>query len=237
MIKVYPDFEALSRAAAALFAERACAAASASGRFAVLLAGGKTPARAYALLAIPPLRDAVPWAKVHIFWGDERHVPSDDLASNAGMARQVLLDHVPVPAEQIHPVPCRPTVEESAAEYEATLAAFFGAAAQRFDLAFLGLGEDGHTASLFPGSSALEEQERLVVGVNGTEERLPRVTLTAPLINLAACVAFIVSGRNKAAILREVLEEPAQRPLPARLIRPKEGRLLWLVDRDAAALL
>ncbi len=238
MIKVFADLQALSHAAAWLFAEEAARVIETKGRFSVLLAGGETPRRAYEILARQPLRDMVPWEQVHIFWGDERYVPPDDPASNARMARQALLDHVPVPAANIHPIPYRSSPRESAVEYEDILRAFFSAGPPRFDLVFLGLGENGHTASLFPGTSAVAERDRWVTEVYIAEQDLYRVTLTAPLFNRAALVAFIVAGGGKALILREVLEGALEpRRIPAQLIKPESGRLLWLVDREAASRL
>ena len=170
MIKVFADLQALSHAAAWLFAEEAARAIEARGRFSVLLAGGETPRRTYEILARPPLRDMVPWERVHIFWGDERYVPPNDPRSNAGKARQALLDHVLVPAANIHPIPFRSSPRESAVEYEDILRAFFSAGPPRFDLVFLGLGENGHTASLFPGTSAAAERDRWVTEVYVAEQ-------------------------------------------------------------------
>ncbi len=221
MIRVYPDIEALSRGAAELFADEARRGVAARGRFIVLLAGGETPRRCYELLAEAPVRDRIPWGAVHVFWGDERCVPDDDPRSNAAMARRALLDHVPVPEAQIHPISCAGAPHEGAVAYEGLLRAFFGGGPPRFDLVILGLGENGHTASLFPGTTVLEERERWVAEVYVTEEGLHRVTLTTPVINQAALVAFLATGEGKAEVLREVLEgntDPCL--LPARLIRP-----------------
>jgi 6-phosphogluconolactonase len=235
MIKVCADPEALSVAAAEVFVAEARKAVDARGRFTVALAGGDTPRMTYELLGQEPFRGLVPWQKVHIFWGDERCVGADDPRNNARMARRVLLDRVPVPPGQIHPMVCVSSPREAAAEYEALLRGFFNGA-PRFDLVLLGLGENGHTASLFPGTPVLEEQQRWVAEVHVAEEGMDRLTLTAGTINAAARVVFLVSGSRKAAVLREVLED-ASCTLPARLIAPAEGELLWLVDRDAASLL
>jgi 6-phosphogluconolactonase len=238
MIWLYDDYEALSNAAAGIFAQRARQAAQVKGWFGVVLSGGHTPQRTYELLAQPPYRDEVSWGQVHVFWGDERCVPHGDPRSNTRMARQALLDHVPIPSSQIHPMACSEAPREGAEQYEAMLHEFFGDQPPRFDLVFLGLGENGHTASLFPGTPVLEEQERWVSEVYVAEQELYRVTLTTPLINQAAVVAFLVSGADKAGILREVLEEPADpQRLPAQLIRPTEGELHWLVDEEAGGLL
>ena len=238
MVAVYDDSEALSRAVAKLFAEEARRAVEARGRFLVLLSGGETPRRCYELLAQEPLRSSIPWQAVQIFWGDERWVPQSDPRSNFGMTRRAFLDQIPLSEAQLHPVPYESSPRESALRYERMLRSFFEVAPPRFDLVLLGLGEDGHTASLFPGSAALDEWYRWVCEIYVAEQDLYRVTTTALLINQAALVAFLVAGKGKAAILRRVLEgarDPKQ--LPAQLIKPAQGRLLWLADREASRLL
>lgn len=238
MITVYDDLEALSRAAAGLFAERAARAVSGHGRCAVLLAGGETPRRTYELLADEPLRNRVPWGQLHLFWGDERCVPPDDPRSNALMVCRALLDRVPVPVGQIHPIPVDRDPEQAADEYEALLHRFFSGAAPRFDLVLLGLGVDGHTASLFPGSPVLNERKRWTAATRRPGEEIDRITLTLPIINQAELVVFLVAGADKGAVLHEMLEEePDPRRRPARMIRPEQGELRWLVDRPAARLL
>lgn len=235
MLKVCHDLQALSHAAAELFAAEARQAVQACGRFSVALAGGNTPRRTYELLSQEPLRGLVPWQHTHIFWGDERCVPVDDPRNNARMARQMLLDHVPVPPEQVHPMACDGCPQEAAIKYEALLHRFFATGRSCFDLILLGLGENGHTASLFPGTAVLEEHRRWVGHVYVAEEGLHRLTLTAAAINQAAQVVFLVSGQGKGPILQKVLEEVRNPPsIPARLIKPAGGRLLWLVSRDAA---
>lgn len=238
MIRVCDDLEAVSHAAAELFAVEAQQAVKARGRFLVALAGGATPQRTYELLAQEPFRDLVPWQNTNIFWGDERCVPADDPRNNARMAYQALLKHIPVPSAQVHPMVCDSSPHGAAVEYEALLRDFFVAAPPRFDLVLLGLGENGHTASLFPGTSALDEQQRWVADVYLPEEGRHRLTLTPAALNQAALVVFLVSGSAKAPVLRKVLEDAlAPEGLPARLIKPAHGELLWLVDRDAASLL
>jgi 6-phosphogluconolactonase len=238
MIRICDDQEALSYAAAELFAAEAQQAVQARGRFSVALSGGETPRRTYELLAQEPFRDLVPWQNTHIFWGDERYVPANDLRSNARMAHQALLDHVPIPQHQVHPMICHGSPQEAAANYEALLRVFFATGPPRFDLLLLGLGENGHTASLFPRTSVLKEQQRWVGEVFVAEEGLHRLTLTAPVINQAARVVFLVSGSGKAHILRRaVAETQDSSDIPARIIKPTDGELLWLVDRDAASLL
>lgn len=238
MIRVYDDLEALSHATAELFAAEARQAVKDRGRFSVALAGGGTPHRTYELLAQQPFRDLVPWQNTHIFWGDERCVPANDLRSNATMARHALLDNVPVPQHQVHPMVCDRSPQEAAVAYEALLRGFFADGRPRFDLILLGLGENGHTASLFPGTSVLDEQQRWVADVYEAEEGLHRLTLTAPAINQAGRVVFLVAGSGKAHILRKVVEEERDSSgIPARLINPVDSDLLWLADRAAARLL
>jgi 6-phosphogluconolactonase len=238
MVNVFDDSEALSRAVAELFAEQARRAVRERGRFLALLSGGETPRRSYQLLAREPLVGAIPWQAVQLFWGDERYVPEGDPLSNLGMARRAFLDQVPLGEGQIHAVPFESSPRESALAYERMLRGFFGAASPRFDLVLLGLGENGHTASLFPESAALDERERWACEVYLADQDLYRVTTTAWLINQAALVAFVVAGKGKAAILSRVLEGPQDpRRIPAQLIEPARGRLLWLADRDACGLL
>jgi 6-phosphogluconolactonase len=235
MMTVYADLESLSRAAAALVVTQANLAVAARGRFSLALAGGHTPRRAYELLAQAPFLDQAPWDRMHIFWGDERCVPFDDPRSNAHMARKAWLDHVPIPPNQIHPLNCASAPAAAARQYEARLWEFFAGQPPRLDLVLLGLGPDGHTASLFPATPVLEEKGRWVAEVYPAEPELPRVTLTAALINQAAVVAFLVAGRSKAGVLREVRHGPRNpRRLPAQLIQPRNGDLFWLVDREAA---
>ena len=237
MIRVCTDLKALSIAAAELVVAEAQQAVQDKGRFVVALSGGSTPRRTYEILGRDPIRKLVPWQETHVFWGDERCVAAADPQNNARMARQALLNHVPVPPGQVHPMVCGRSPRRSAETYETLLRSFFTGCAPRFDLILLGLGENGHTASLFPGSPVLEERQRWVSEVYVAEERLHRLTLTAPVINQAKCVVFLVSGAGKAPMLREVLEgSPDPHIIPASLIIP-EGRLIWLVDRDAARLL
>jgi 6-phosphogluconolactonase len=238
MVTVHDESEALSRAVAKLFAEEARRAVEARGSFTVLLSGGETPRRAYELLAREPLRSTIPWHAVQLFWGDERWVPQDDPRSNLGMARRAFIDQVPLGGDQVHPIPYGSSPRESALGYERMLRRFFEVAPPRFDLVLLGLGEDGHTASLFPESAVLDERYRWVCEVYVAKQDQYRVTATPLLINQASLVAFVVAGKGKAAILRRVLEG-AQDPkrFPAQLIKPAPGRLLWLAEREACRLL
>jgi 6-phosphogluconolactonase len=238
MIRTYKDLEAISRAAAEIFVEEAADAVSARGRFAVALSGGETPRRLYNLLAESPIRENIEWKAVHVFWGDERCVPDDDPRSNARMARLSLLDHVPLPSENIHPITCDRPPQEAAVQYEAEIRTFFGTDAPAFDLVLLGLGDNAHTASIFPHTPVLDEKDRWVAEVYVPEQDMHRITLTAPVINQARQVLFLVSGPGKAGALQQVLQGPF-RPydFPAQLIRTKAGQSLWLEDRDAAGKL
>ncbi len=240
VICVYDDYEAVSLAASELFLRQANEAIKDHGRFSVVLSGGHTPQRAYELLAGPPFNRLVDWDRVHVFWGDERCVPPDDPRSNARMAREKLLDHVPVPPDQVHPISCANSAKDGARSYESLLRSFFDGGPKRFDMVFLGLGTDGHTASLFPGTPAVLEKDRWVTEVYSEKDGIYRVTLTAPILNQALVLAFIVSGASKAEVLREVLaQRPGPERFPARLIEPDRygGKLYWLVDRNSASLL
>lgn len=235
-VEIFDDLEGLSRAAAGLFVESATGAVSTGGRFTVALAGGGTPRRAYQLLAEPRLRDQVPWESVHVYWGDERCVPPEDPRSNVRMARRTLLDHVSIPQDQIHPILWLDDPRDSAADYAAVLRTTFEHKLPRLDLILLGMGEDGHTASLFPGTPALTETESWVAAV--LTKDLPRVTLTYPVLNNAARVAFLVSGANKAEALHRVIDGSYEiDPPPAARVRPDRGTLRFLIDRDAASQL
>ena len=238
VIHIYPDRESLSCGAATLFAQQAGRALKDRGRFTVALSGGHTPLGAYELLAQPPFRDRVAWDQTHVFWGDERCVPSEDPRNNARVARLLLLERVPIPPSQIHPISCDRSPKEAAQEYEDLLRSFFDATPPCFDLILLGLGEDGHTASLFPHAPILTEGKRWVTEVKVPQQELYRVTLTPPVINQAAVVAFLVAGVAKAQILKDVLEgrkDPFR--FPAQLIRPSSGTIEWLADRGAASQL
>ncbi|MDT7604245.1 MAG: 6-phosphogluconolactonase [Acidobacteriota bacterium] len=238
-VLIFPEAEAVARAAAERFVELANEGAAKSGRFSVALSGGSTPRRIYELLAGEELRAAVDWSKVHIFFGDERCVPPDDDESNYRMARETLLSRVSVAPENIHRMTGEGDAVANARLYEDDLRAFFGEVAlPAFDLVMLGLGEDGHTASLFPGSRALDERAAWVTANRVEKLGAFRLTLTAPVINNAAHVMFVVAGAGKAERLREVIEG-ARDPhrLPAQLIRPARGTLEWYADRAAAAKL
>ena len=241
-LKIFDDAEALARAAAGEIASNAETAIASQGRFTIALSGGSTPRPIYRLLAEQPYRDRILWDRVHVFWGDERHVPPDHPDSNYGMVREALLDRVPVPAGNIYRVRAeKPDAERAAHEYEWTLRSAFNldeGQVPRFDLVLMGLGPDGHTASLFPGSDAVRERTRLVVAPWVSAQSSFRITMTLPVLNRAACALFVVSGEEKAEALRSVLEGDLQPDrFPAQAVRLDEGRLLYFVDRAAARLL
>lgn len=238
-VQVFDDAEAVARAATETFARLASEAVEERGTFSVALSGGTTPRRVYELLASDAYRERVPWSKVHVFFGDERAVPPDHAESNYRMASEALLSHVPVPSENVHRIEGLGDAAANASDYESVMRGFFGEAEwPRFDLVFLGMGDDGHTASLFPNTAALEES-RAWVAPNWVEKlQAWRVTLTAPAINAARRIVFLVTGASKAERLREVLDgphDPAR--LPSQMIRPRDGALSWYVDRAAAAKL
>ncbi len=235
-VRIYPDVEELSRAAARSLIETIVAV---TGRHRahchLALAGGNTPRTLYRLLATE-YREQIPWTQVHLFWADERYVPPDDPRSNYRFVRETLLDHVAIPAENVHPMPADlPKPEDAARAYEQTLRSHFSPPWPRFDLVLLGLGADGHTASLFPGSIALTERERWVVAVRAPVDPPLRLTLTLPALNHAAHVFFLVAGAEKADALRRVLTgTPDPAGWPGAGVRAAAGAVVWWVDEKAA---
>jgi 6-phosphogluconolactonase len=229
--RVYPDGDSLARAAAEHFVTLAAEAIAARGRFVVTLSGGSTPRAAYSLLASDEFAARVDWPRVHVFWGDERCVPPDHHDSNYRMAREAWLDKVPILADNIYRIQGELDPHQAATDYQAELETVLGAAG-RFDLILLGMGTDGHIASLFPAATALEERERPAVAVYVEQLQTWRVTLTLPIINAARHVLFLVSGVAKAETLARVR---AGEPLPASLVQPIQGQLTWLVDQNAAS--
>jgi 6-phosphogluconolactonase len=226
----------LFQAAATEFAALAVQAVQSHGRFSVALSGGSTPKTLYALLASGSVPN-IPWEKIFFFFGDERFVPPDHPDSNYRMAREAGL-FAKVPDDHVFRLRTEEKDADTAAlQYEQTVQRFFGlqpGELPRFDLVFLGLGPDGHTASLFPGTAALNEKSRLVVANWVDKFQTYRITLTLPVLNRAACVLFLISGADKANIVREVLKN-ANANLPSQKVRPADGRLLWLLDRGAAS--
>jgi 6-phosphogluconolactonase len=239
-VRVLPDPERLAAAAAEEFVRAALEATGERGRFAVAVSGGSTPLRLFRLLArrghlTPP--GPLPWGAIHWFWVDERAVPAEDPQSNYGAWRSAVAG-APIGEARIHRIAGELRAEDAAARYETELRSWFGDGRSwpRFDLLLLGMGNDGHTASLFPGSEALTEAKRCVVAPRVHPPGPERVTLTLPVINAARRVVFLVSGEAKAETLRRVLDEPTA-GLPAQAVRPRDGALLWLVDSAAAATL
>ncbi|MCH7655014.1 MAG: 6-phosphogluconolactonase [Chloroflexi bacterium] len=237
-IRTFDAPDELTAAAADLVLDAARGAVRDRGRFTWCLAGGNTPAMLYRKLASEPYAARFPWDRTHVFWGDERWVPSDDPDNNAKMAREELLSRVPIPQENIRPIATAGIEPEaSAAAAERAVRALLGPGL-RPDLVLLGLGEDGHTASLFPGTTALGERTALFAA-----NRVPildawRITATLPLLNAARHIAFLVTGTPKARALRQVLFPGAETMvLPASMVRPTDGKLTWLLDREAASLL
>jgi len=235
-VRVSADQEALFRTAADVFSEIVRNAVDAQSRCTIALSGGSTPRGLFSMLASEPYRSALPWRQCAFFWGDERCVPPDHPESNYRMARETLLDRIPIPPEHVHRMRGEDPPEEAAEAYERVLRhAFAGDGAwPHFDLILLGMGEEGHTASLFPGTPALAETRRWVVAHYVEKVQMYRLTVTLPVINHAQHVVFLVSGASKAPILQKVLaSDGGPDSPPAARVRPGEGQLLWLVDAAA----
>ena len=240
-IRICEDAAVLAQQTTDLFVRLAQESVAARGRFTVALAGGSTPKAAYAMLASAAYRDRVPWQQTHFFWGDERHVPPEHEDSNYRMAYEAMLSKVTIPATHIYRIAAEKEAQQAADEYEATLQTAFQLAASalpRFDLILLGMGPDGHTASLFPGTSAVRESKRLVAAPWVEKFNTFRITLTPPVLCNASCVVFAAGGADKTETLQHVLQGPYQPDLyPSQVVKPTQGTLLWLVDKAAARLL
>ncbi len=242
-VQVVEDADALSRAAAAAIFGQITETLQEKEFFTIALSGGSTPKLLFSLLASDAsFRGQVEWDKIHFFWGDERHVPPDHPESNYRMTKEAMLSRVPVPEENIHRIRAEdPDASKVAEEYEHGLISFFKLGEGElpcFNCVLLGMGPDGHTASLFPGTAALNEQKRLVVANWVEKFQAYRITMTAPVLNNAEDIIFLVSGEEKAETLREVLQGARQTDrLPSQLIQPTHGKLLWLVEQSAARLL
>jgi 6-phosphogluconolactonase len=238
-VSIFETPEQLAVAAAGRFVEVAARACSESDRFSVALAGGRTPKRVYELLASEDFKTRVNWSRVHLFFGDERAVPPNDPDSNYRMVFEALISKVSIPDDNVHRMHGEGDANANARDYENNLKTFFaGLEWPRFDLVLLGMGEDGHTASIFPNSDALAEQTRWVVVTRFPQTGQQRITLTLPVFNHAALVTFLVTGKEKAQRLAEALRpNSAAKPLPAQAIKPIDGKLEWLVDVAAASYL
>jgi 6-phosphogluconolactonase len=234
-VEILPDKAAVVERSLQIVLEALTAAIAERGVFTIALAGGSTPKPLYEALA----RQSLPWPQIHVFWGDERYVPPDHPDSNEGMARQAWLNHVPIPAENIHPMPTSaPDPAIAAEQHNQELQSFFQTEPgtfPAFDVILLGMGDDGHTASLFPFTAALEVRDRLITV--GNKDGQPRITFTAPLINHARCVVFMVTGANKQPALAQIFAPTADdAAYPSRMIQP-QGQLWWLLDQAAGAQL
>lgn len=236
---IEPDPPHLAQRGAVIFSQIAQASVALRGRFTVALSGGATPRHMHRMLSEEPYLSEIPWNKTHIFWVDERCVAVNDPASNYGAATTDFLSAVAIPQDQVHPMPTDLPPEEGATAYEKELVHFFQTRPLEipmFDLICLGIGTDGHTASLFPGQSALTEGKRLIVPARGGNPYVDRLTMTFPVLNNACEIVFLVSGKAKAPMLNAILEGPRDR-FPAQMIQPVHGDLTWLLDQEAASML
>jgi 6-phosphogluconolactonase len=242
IITVAENSETLARLAAERFTEIATSSLRSFGRFRVALSGGSTPRRLFRLLATEPYRGAIDWSRVDVFWSDERTVPPDSPQCNFRLANDVLLGQIPIPDENIHRMRGElPDPHQAAAEYEREIRSVFGLAPgvmPRFDLILLGVGSDGHTASLFPNTDALDEHERLVVANAVPQLQTARLTLTVPVLNAAHALLLLVAGEDKSQAVYQAIEGTWNpRDTPSQLLRDAEGRVEWLLDRAAATAL
>ncbi len=239
VIQVLPDSESMSKQGAEIFSDTAMSSVNHHGRFAVAISGGSTPRAMHRMLSKRPYRDEVPWSSTHMFWVDERLVAVDSPHSNFGTAKKDFLDNTPIPLDQIYPMPAMIPPEKGAVLYENELKKFFrGLNSNRphFDLVILGVGKDGHTASLFPGHYPNSESNRWVLSVRGGNPDVYRLTLTYLVLNYARHLLFLVSGKGKARIIKTLFED-GQDQLPANLVKPLDGQVTWLLDKEAAFLL
>ncbi|MBV9582269.1 MAG: 6-phosphogluconolactonase [Chloroflexi bacterium] len=238
VIRVLPDPAALADAAARHIVEQAQAAIDARGAFSIALSGGSTPRDLHRRLASSPLREQIDWTRVHVFFGDERCVPPDDAQSNYRMADETLLSRVDIPAAHVHRMRGELPPDDAAVDYQRQLETFFNTEPPRLDMILLGMGDNGHTASLFPGLTALHEQKRWVVAEYVPEVGMWRISLTPVVLNLGREVVFLVAGDAKASMLQQVLEGPyAPDERPAQIVRPTPGEAIWMVDTAAAGKL
>ncbi len=237
-IKVFQDVETLTTYAVREFINLSQRAIDARGYFSVALSGGSTPRPVYQTLADPKNQNEIAWSNVHLFWGDERHVPPDHTDSNYRMVKQVLIDKVPVPPDNVYRVAAEMDVRMAAFHYEERLRCFFTGGWPRFDLIFLGMGTDGHTASLFPHSAGLNEEYRWFIANFAPQEEEWRLTLTKNAINHARQICVLVQGEDKAEMVSEVFtgeKEPYEKPI--QFISPSDGQITWLMDQAAASRL
>jgi 6-phosphogluconolactonase len=235
---VVHDAERLSHLAATTISELICRSIAARGVSYVALSGGKTPLRVYQILATAPLRNTIEWRHVHLFFGDERMVPPEDPASNYGMVSRELVSRVPIPPDNVHRIRGEISAMDAGRQYETELEKSFHGRLPRFDILILGVGEDGHVASLFPGTDSLTEVSRVAIGCFVPQLNSWRVTLTLPVLVNARETLFLATGKQKAAVIARIVE--AGKPevgIPASMIRPTHGEVRWILDEDAASLL
>ncbi len=238
-VHIFPDAEAVAQHAAEFITDLIVKTLEKQDRFTLALSGGSTPKRLHQLLAATPYREQIDWTRLHIFWGDERYVPLEDERNNARMAYDTLLNQVNIPADQVHIM--RTDLgdpRQSAAEYEAILHRYFDGREQSFDLLLLGMGDDGHTLSLFPGTEVVHETQRWCTAFFLQQQDMFRVTLTKTIANKSACILFLTTGKGKAPALKQVLEGPPNiNTYPSQVIQPEYGVTHWMVDTAAASLL
>lgn len=235
-IHIYKNADELSNAVAEWIATYIQSVLQKSDRFTIALSGGSTPQKLHTILAATPYREKIDWDKIHFFWGDERAVPFTDDRNNARMAYDTLLDHLSVPAEHIHVMRTDIDPQASASEYEKILHSYFDETPTSFDLVLLGMGDDGHTLSLFPGTEIVHEQRAWAKAFFLEAQDMYRISLTAPIVNKSASVAFLAAGKNKSKTLQQVLEGAHQPDLyPSQMIKPDKGEVHWFVDEAAAA--
>mgnify|MGYP001095155456 CR=1 FL=1 len=240
LVRIAENASSLARIAADCFLTTATETVRHKGAFFVALSGGSTPRDMYRLLPQRPYRTAVPWDHLHLFWVDERCVPHADRASNFGTTRRDFLKAVDIPPEQVHPMPTNPGSDEAALAYEKVLKETVPLnrnGMPSLDMAFLGVGRDGHTASLFPCHAALREYTRWVVPLRGGTPCVDRFTLTLPVLNSAEHVVFLVSGIHKASVIKRIFKKSRTPSLPAQHVEPVNGRVIWLLDEEAASRL
>ena len=235
-LHVFKEPDELSHAVAKWMADVIASTLKKSNRFTIALSGGSTPRLLHKILAADPYKEQIDWSKLHIFWGDERDVPFEDDRNNAKMAYDTLLNFVPVPPSQVHVMRTDIPAAESAQEYEKILHTYFDGAATSFDLVLLGMGDDGHTLSLFPGTAAVHEEKAWAIAYYLKAQDMSRITLTKTIVNRSARVAFMTTGTGKAHALKEVLKGDYNPDLyPSQEIKPVTGELHWFVDEAAAS--
>jgi len=235
VISIWKDQEDACIAAAHYFVSHCRESIAAHGRCIVSLSGGQTPKKLYEILATEKFSRNIPWKNIYLIWGDERFVPHTDKDSNFKMTKESLLDKIQIPSDNVMAVPILVDAKHSAREYEKQLRHLWKKEKPRIDLLLLGMGNDGHTASLFPGTSVLKEKKKWVREVWSEEKQNWRISLTLPLINQSRSILFLVTGGEKAEMLARVLQPAEGNPLPAQMVKAKKGNLMWMIDEMAAA--